>query len=98
MPSKPKAEEIEDFRGAIRNMHGCDSAYVRAEDVHEKVPEGQPLAGKTVWEGTVYEFALKGHPKAKTCYAWPNVHPFCWSNCKCRIDHRSLGVTVPYAA
>jgi hypothetical protein len=26
--------------------------------------------GKTVWEGTVFVFEIKGHAQAKRCYAW----------------------------
>jgi len=32
--------------------------------VHEK------FEGKTVWQGIVEVFEIKGHPKAKTAYAW----------------------------
>ncbi len=45
-------------------LHGCHSSYLRAEPVHEA------FQGKTVWEGTVEVFALKGHPKASLAYAW----------------------------
>jgi hypothetical protein len=70
MPTKLKPAEVKEFQDAIRHMHGCESKYVKAVDVHEKVPEGQPLAGQSVWEGTVHEFKLVRHPKAATCYAW----------------------------
>jgi hypothetical protein len=67
---KLNADEVAEFQAAIRHMHECDARYVEPVDVHEKVQEGQPLAGQTVWEGTVQVFALTGHPKAKRAYAW----------------------------
>lgn len=63
-------DEIAEFQEAIRNMHGCDSKYVESVEVHEKMPESTPLAGQTVWQGTVHVFKVTGHPKAKRCYAW----------------------------
>lgn len=49
---------------AIRDLHGCDSSWVRSEPVHET------FQGQTVWEGVVEVFALTGHPKAELAYAW----------------------------
>jgi len=56
--------EIKRLRKAIRDLHGVDSAHLRSEAVHEK------FQGRTVWEGIVEVFALKGHPKATQAYAW----------------------------
>lgn len=70
MPTKLKPAEVAEFKDAIRHMHGCESKYARTVEVHERVPEGQPLAGKTVWEGDVHVFDLIDHPKVKLAYAW----------------------------
>ena len=71
MPTKLKRPEIVEFQDAIRHMHGCESRYVKAVDVHEKVPEESGAhVGETVWSGTVHFFDLVGHPKAKLAYAW----------------------------
>jgi hypothetical protein len=56
--------ERERLRRAIRNLHGVESTHLRSEPVHET------FHGKTVWEGVVEVFALKGHPKAGLAYAW----------------------------
>lgn len=48
----------------IRDLHGCGSTHVGTVPVHEV------FQGKTVWQGDVEVFDLKGHPKAKRCYAW----------------------------
>jgi len=69
-PTKLKPTEVAEFKDAIRHMHGCEAKYVESVEVHEKVPEGQPLAGQTVWIGTVHVFKLTGHATAKTAYAW----------------------------
>ena len=34
------------------------------------MPVVETFRGKIVWQGQVEVFALKGHPKAKRCYAW----------------------------
>jgi len=36
----------------------------------ESVPIKETFKGKTVWEGIVEVFDLKGHPKATRAYAW----------------------------
>ena len=45
-------------------MHGCESRHIVSKPVREV------FQGQTAWEGIVEEFALTGHPKATTCYAW----------------------------
>ena len=52
---------------AIRNLHGCDSAWVESVQVHET------FEGKTVWEGAVQLSDLKGHATTKRCYAWSHT-------------------------
>lgn len=49
---------------AIRDLHGLDSEHVESVPVHEI------FQGKTVWEGTVEVFRVRGHPKATSAYAW----------------------------
>ncbi len=55
---------IEALRKAIKDLHGCDSVWLKSVEVKEVFQD------QTVWEGTVQVFALKGHPTAKRCYAW----------------------------
>ena len=45
-------------------MHGCEARHVGSKPVREE------FQGQLAWEGIVEEFALTGHPKATTCYAW----------------------------
>ncbi len=52
------------LQAAIRLTHGCDSRQVIGFAVRK-------VAGrKILWEGTVEEFELIGHPGAERCYAW----------------------------
>jgi hypothetical protein len=55
---------IEELQQAIRRLHGCESQYV------ETVPVTETFQGKTVWQGEVEVFDIRGHPKAKRAYAW----------------------------
>jgi len=48
----------------IQSLHSVDSTHV------ESVPIKETFKGKTVWEGIVEVFDLKGHPKATRAYAW----------------------------
>ena len=56
--------EQDRLRRAIRDLHGCESNYLRSEHVHET------FQGETAWEGDVEVFALIGHPTATLAYAW----------------------------
>ena len=49
---------------AIRDLHGCDSTWIKEVRVVEA------WEGRTVWQGGVQVFELIGHPEAKRCYAW----------------------------
>jgi hypothetical protein len=52
------------LRKAVESQHGGTAKLVtklRVKDVFE---------GKTVWEGVVYIFDLKGNSKATRAYAW----------------------------
>jgi len=49
---------------AIRDLHGLDSEHVESVPVHET------FQGKTIWEGDVEVFRIRGHPQAQLAYAW----------------------------
>lgn len=51
----------------IRDLHGCGSTHVASAPVHEV------FRGQTVWKGEVEVFDLKGHQRAKRCYAWSHL-------------------------
>jgi|ERR1035437_400676 hypothetical protein len=56
--------EIEELRDVIHKLHGANATYV------ESVPIKEVWKGKTVWDGVVEVFDLKGHPKTDRVYAW----------------------------
>jgi hypothetical protein len=49
---------------AILALHGLDSEHVESVEIVET------FEGKTVWEGDVEVFRVRGHPKATHAYAW----------------------------
>lgn len=49
---------------AIRDLHGLDGQHVESVPIHEV------FQGKTVWEGDVEVFRVRGHPQAQLAYAW----------------------------
>ena len=51
----------------IAHLHKCDATWAKTVLVHEV------FRGKTVWLGDVEVFDLRGHPKAKRCYAWSHL-------------------------
>jgi hypothetical protein len=55
---------ISELREVIRRLHGVDSRHI------ESVPVTETYQGRTVWEGIVEVFELRGHPKAQKVYAW----------------------------
>ncbi len=55
---------IEELQDVIRHLYGVESSHV------ESVPVKETFEGKTVWEGVVEVFDLKGHAKAPRAYAW----------------------------
>jgi hypothetical protein len=55
---------IEELREVIRRLHGVEARHV------ESVPVKEEFQGKTVWEGIVEVFEIRGHPKAEKVYAW----------------------------
>ena len=56
--------EPNESKRAVENQHGCTAT------VYQSVPVKESFGGKTVWEGVVYVFSLKGHPSATRAYAW----------------------------
>ncbi len=55
---------LERLRRAIVELHNVEATHVRSEPVHESFRD------ETVWDGVVEVFAVRGHPKATTAYAW----------------------------
>jgi hypothetical protein len=55
---------IEDLRDVIQRLHGVEARHV------ESVPVTERFQGKTIWEGIVEVFEIRGHPKASKVYAW----------------------------
>jgi len=55
---------IEELRDVIRKLHGAEATHV------ESVPIKETFQGRTVWEGIVEVFELRGHPQASRAYAW----------------------------
>jgi hypothetical protein len=58
---------IEELKVAIRYLHGGEATHV------ESVPVKETFQGKTVWEGIVEVFDLRGHPAASRVYAWAHA-------------------------
>jgi len=52
------------MRGASARLHGLDAEHI------ESVPITETFQGKTVWQGTVDAFRVRGHPQATHAYAW----------------------------
>jgi hypothetical protein len=55
---------IEELKAVILNLHGCTATHVGTVPVTEK------FQGKTIWQGEVEVFDIRGHPKAKRAYGW----------------------------
>ena len=55
---------IEDLRQVIHELHGAEATH------RESVPVKEVWQGKTIWDGVVEVFHLKGHPKTDKVYAW----------------------------
>ena len=58
------AEYIAELCEVIRRLHGVESRHI------ESIPVTETYQGRTVWEGIVEVFELRGHPKAPKVYAW----------------------------
>ncbi len=57
-------ENIEQLKKIVEQTHQCTAEFV------ETIPVLEIFQNKTVWEGLVYLFDIKGHPSANRCYAW----------------------------
>jgi hypothetical protein len=55
---------IQELQDVIRGLHGVESEHIAS------VPVKEVFRGKTVWDGIVEVFDLKGHPSAFRVYAW----------------------------
>jgi hypothetical protein len=55
---------IQELQEVIRKLHGVESEHVKSVAVKEV------FQGKTIWDGLVEVFELKGHPQAARAYAW----------------------------
>lgn len=60
-------KDINPLQDAVRNLHGCESAWIRSEVVHET------FQGETVWAGQVEVFELHDHAGADIAYAWSYI-------------------------
>ena len=49
---------------AIHRLHKCEAIHRESVFVDEK------FQGKSIWSGEVEVFDIRGHPKAKCCFAW----------------------------
>ena len=55
---------IEILRDLIQRLHGCDAVHLMTISITEMFP------GKTIGDGEVELFHLRGHARAIACYAW----------------------------
>jgi hypothetical protein len=55
---------IEELRNVIHHLHGAKARHL------ESVPVTEQFQGRTVWDGIVEVFQMKGHPKTDKVYAW----------------------------
>ncbi len=59
--------DIAELRKVIRRLHGCEAAHAGTVSIKEV------FQGRTVWEGKVEVFNIRGHPKATRAYAWAHA-------------------------
>lgn len=55
---------IQELRDVIHRLHNAKAKHL------ESVPVIESFQGRTVWNGVVEVFRLKGHPKTDRVYAW----------------------------
>ena len=58
------AIELGELRRAVERLHGGGARLARSVRISES------FDGKSVWEGVVHIFELKGHPTARRAFAW----------------------------
>ncbi len=63
MPRNTETSQ-EALRGAIRDLHGCESRWTGSRPVTET------FRGEVAWQGQVEVFDLIDHPAAERAYAW----------------------------
>jgi len=73
-------KQIPILKQAIETTHECKCEWFGA------VPVKEAFKGETAWDGLVHIFGLKGHPKAKTCYAWFYVDDNGEKQCTTALD------------
>jgi len=56
--------DIEALKDTILRLRGCKADHI------ETVPVTETFRGEIVWQGDVEVFQIRGHLKAKRCYAW----------------------------
>ncbi|HLA12857.1 MAG TPA: hypothetical protein VJ023_19885 [Pyrinomonadaceae bacterium] len=61
------SDYIGEIQAAFLNLHGCDAVYI------ETVPVVEEFQGKTIWQGDVAVFDIRGHPKTTRGYGWGHV-------------------------
>jgi hypothetical protein len=55
---------IEELRQVIRRLHGVESRHL------ESVPVTEHFEGRTIWEGVVEVFEIRGDARTNKVYAW----------------------------
>jgi hypothetical protein len=55
---------IAELQDVIRRLHGVESKHI------ESVPVKETFQGKTVWEGIVEIFEIRGDARTNRIYAW----------------------------
>lgn len=55
---------IRELQDVIRKLHGVEAMHIESVQIEET------FRGKTVWEGVVEVFSVKGHPRVSRVYAW----------------------------
>jgi hypothetical protein len=70
------------LQDAIRNLHGCESTFVRSVPVYKRLVSrtkdergARAATFTTLWDGAVYVFDLIGHSTAQRAYAWSTDVP-----------------------
>jgi hypothetical protein len=59
--------DIWKLQGVVQQLHDCEAVHIST------IPVTEQFQGRTVWQGEVELFNLRGHPKAEYCYAWSYV-------------------------
>ena len=60
-------EYIAELQAAFLRLHGGDATYV------DTVPVIEEFEDKTIWQGDVEVFDIRGHPNATRGYGWGHV-------------------------